>query len=320
MRFVGLCSLVVIACATFCGLAPIALSIATVFLFAGPHNWMELRYFLSRFPARLGNLKLYFATGMIGAFSIAVVVPLIAVLGKSGAIDINLWITAYKLSNVAMVGWICSLILIRHPELSTKKHALLCAVAALSVGLIMSSPGYFAVGLVYSHPLVALVMLDMELRRSKPHLVAPYRWSLTLIPLMLAALWWQLAATASIEVTDPLVAQIIRHAGADYLTGVSTHFLVASHTFLETLHYAVWLVAIPLMSAGWSKWRPRSMPIAVVSKTSRALVRTALVFSTFAVAVLWFCFGVDFNMAREWYFLLAMIHVMAEIPFLIRFL
>jgi hypothetical protein len=50
------------------------------------------------------------------------------------------------------------------------------------------------------------------------------------------------------------------------------------------------------------------------------MVSVALVFSTFAVAVLWFCFGVDFNVAREWYFLLAMIHVFAEIPFLIRFI
>jgi hypothetical protein len=30
---------------------PLQLSIITVFLFAGPHNWMEFRYFLSRMPA-----------------------------------------------------------------------------------------------------------------------------------------------------------------------------------------------------------------------------------------------------------------------------
>jgi hypothetical protein len=42
--------------AAFAGLAPRAFSIATVFLFAGPHNWIEDRYFLSRLPGRWGPL------------------------------------------------------------------------------------------------------------------------------------------------------------------------------------------------------------------------------------------------------------------------
>jgi hypothetical protein len=41
------------AAAMISACAPIALSMAIVFLFAGPHNWIEFRYFLSRLPARL---------------------------------------------------------------------------------------------------------------------------------------------------------------------------------------------------------------------------------------------------------------------------
>src|SRR5688572_16090454 len=45
-----------ITAAILAGAIPIAFSIATVFLFAGPHNWMEARYILGRLPARTGKL------------------------------------------------------------------------------------------------------------------------------------------------------------------------------------------------------------------------------------------------------------------------
>lgn len=319
LRFFGVCSIMVMACALFCGAAPIALSIATVFLFAGPHNWMEVRYFLSRLPARFGHFKTYFATGMIGAVLLAAATFAITSLGKFEVIDTDTWINLYKLSNVALIFWIGALVTLRR-ELSNAKQITLSIVAALACAAAWLEPGYFAVALVYSHPLVALVMLDIELRRGKPHLVTPYRCALALIPLMIAALWWHFSGAPTIETTDPLIAQICRHAGADYITDVSTHFLVATHTFLETLHYCVWLLAIPLLSSGWSKWRARSMPVTVLSSAGKKMVRGLLLFSTFAVCVLWLCFGINFNVAREWYFTLAMIHVLAEIPFLIRFL
>ena len=48
-----------VACAGLSALlasfVPLQFSILTVFLFAGPHNWFELRYFLTRLPVRFGN-------------------------------------------------------------------------------------------------------------------------------------------------------------------------------------------------------------------------------------------------------------------------
>ena len=46
---------------------------------------------------------------------------------------------------------------------------------------------------------------------------------------------------------DALSARITEHAGAGLLSGVSSHLLVATHTFLEMLHYGVWVLAIPLV-------------------------------------------------------------------------
>src|SRR5438034_2940967 len=45
---------------------PLQVSIVTVFLFAGPHNWFELRYFLMRLPARMGRSQNFFAVAFTG--------------------------------------------------------------------------------------------------------------------------------------------------------------------------------------------------------------------------------------------------------------
>ena len=60
-------SLVVVGCALVAAAAPIGVSIIAVFLFAGPHNWMEARYFLTRMPARWGGLAPYFSLGLAGS-------------------------------------------------------------------------------------------------------------------------------------------------------------------------------------------------------------------------------------------------------------
>src|SRR5918997_1691141 len=51
---------------------PLQLSVATVFLFSGPHNWMEFRYFLARMPARWGPLRGFFLLGIGGALALTV--------------------------------------------------------------------------------------------------------------------------------------------------------------------------------------------------------------------------------------------------------
>src|SRR5207248_8121144 len=52
--------------AVLAGGFPIGFSIATVFLFAGPHNWLEARYVLGRLPARVGKLRGFFLLSAAG--------------------------------------------------------------------------------------------------------------------------------------------------------------------------------------------------------------------------------------------------------------
>ena len=52
--------------ALFASWLPLQFSIVTVFLFAGPHNWFELRYFLMRLPVRFGKSRNFFLTAFAG--------------------------------------------------------------------------------------------------------------------------------------------------------------------------------------------------------------------------------------------------------------
>src|SRR5882724_6837512 len=52
--------------AAFASWLPLQMSIVTVFLFAGPHNWFEARYFLMRLPARFGRSRNFFIVAFVG--------------------------------------------------------------------------------------------------------------------------------------------------------------------------------------------------------------------------------------------------------------
>lgn len=61
-KFVTALLVSAIASAGLAGLLPLQISIVTVFLFAGPHNWFELRYFITRLPVRFGRSRTFFMT------------------------------------------------------------------------------------------------------------------------------------------------------------------------------------------------------------------------------------------------------------------
>jgi hypothetical protein len=67
---------VVAAAALLAGWFPIGFSIAIVFLFAGPHNWLEARYFMTRMPARWGRLWGYSTLGIGGVVALAATIVL----------------------------------------------------------------------------------------------------------------------------------------------------------------------------------------------------------------------------------------------------
>ncbi len=144
-------------------------------------------------------------------------------------------------------------------------------------------------------------------------------------------IFWQSSRTAALPDDNGLFWRITQHAGAQLLPNVSTHLLVSVHVFLEMLHYGVWLIALPLIAPLAKSslgppaqrsaiWEVKAVPLARHPRGFPKLVATALAFGVFLVAVLWLGFSVDYSTTRDVYFTVAIAHVLAEAPFLLKML
>jgi hypothetical protein len=129
---------------------------------------------------------------------------------------------------------------------------------------------------------------------------------------------WQLSRTTSLVDDNGLFWRITQHAGAELLPNISSHMLVSTHVFLEMLHYGVWIFALPLIGATGAIWSVKSIPVAKHSQGFPKLIAAFLICGLFVVALLWFGFSANYSLTRDIYFTVAMAHVLAEAPFLLR--
>lgn len=306
-----------LAAAALAGLIPLAFSIATVFLFAGPHNWLEARYILGRLPARVGKLRGFFLASAAGIVGLTAGYALLPELVEH--LPDPAWIgPLYAAWNSVFVFWIAALVWMRSRTNPRFDGGWVGPVALLIASGVWLSPLTLNIVLVYVHPLIALVLLDRELKRSRPAWRPAYHRALLVMPLLLAALWWRLGDAPPLEGSDPLTLAITHHAGAGFIDGVSTHFLVAAHTFLEMVHYGVWVVLIPLVGLRSWPWQLNTIPAARRNPGWARGVAIILTGGLFVVAILWTCFLLDYGTTRHIYFTVAMLHVLAEVPFLLR--
>jgi len=311
---------VAIAACALAGWVPLGFSIVTVFLFAGPHNWMEARYFMARMPARWGPLRRYYLTGIFGVLALTAGFAAIPALASALRWDQEHWLVGLALWNTSFVAWISALAWMRSRQNPRRNWSGIFPLAMGLVALAWLWPQAWGLGLVYLHPLVALLFLDREIGIRKPEWRATYRRCLALVPLLVGMLWWQLADSPSLPGRDVLTEQITAHAGATLLSGVSSHLLVATHTFLEMLHYGVWLVAIPLLTLRTKPWNIAQVPLARRSIGWRRLLTGVMIAGTAVVLLLWSAFLANYPLTRDVYFTVAMLHVLAEVPFLLRLL
>jgi len=318
--FASLCLAVTLASCLLAGWTPIWFSIATVFLFAGPHNWLEARYMLSRMPGRWGPLRTYFLTGIGGVLLLSAANAAIPYLVQAQGWSDATWLLLVAVWNTFLIGWITTLILLRSRQNPRRNWLWAVPTAFLLIGLNWLWPVGWSLALVYLHPLMALWFLDRELGKGHPTWRPIYRGCVALVPICLAALWWNLASAPNLPGTDALTLRIAQHAGDGILSGVSTHFLVASHTFLEMLHYGVWILAIPLLSIRMVPWKLDNVPLAKRSPIWRPVLLGTIACGFAIVLVLWTSFIADYPVTRDVYFTVAMLHVLAEVPFLLRLL
>jgi len=297
---------------------PLQMSIITVFLFAGPHNWFEARYFLMRLPARFGRSRNFFVVAFAGIFVLTLAYISLPALYYANLWSGANWPTAIATWNTALLLWIAALVVLRGKHNSRRDWSWALPAAFTLCAANWLAPDLFSLAIVYLHPLIALWFLDRHLRRTKREWLATYRRCLLLLPILLAGMLWQLARTPSLADDNGLFWRITQHAGAELLPNISSHRLVSTHVFLEMLHYGVWIIALPLIGATGAVWSVDSIPLARRSRGFPKLIGAFLVLGLFAVAVLWFGFSANYAAMRDVYFAVAIAHVLAEAPFLLR--
>ncbi len=273
--FAGCLVVLTLGSCALAGFAPLGFSIVTVFLFAGPHNWMEARFFFSRMPATWSRLKWYFLLGITGVLGLSLGSLLFPALARSGDWRWDDWLFAIAFWNTSLVLWIVAIAAYRHRESRAEKWLWMLPAGSALVAITWIHPLAWSLALVYLHPLVALWFLDRELGRRRPRWRSAYRRCLVLVPMLLGLLYWRLADAPHLPGKDLLTLQITHHAGAKLLSGVSSRFLVAAHTFLEMLHYAAWIVAIPLVGYAGLPWTLKKVPLAQRSRPWKAAIAGA---------------------------------------------
>ncbi|HZE68667.1 MAG TPA: hypothetical protein VE135_03960 [Pyrinomonadaceae bacterium] len=297
---------------------PLQVSVVTLFLFAGPHNWFELRYFLLRLPVRFGRSRTFFLAAFsgIGLLTVSYVsLPLLYNLNLWPGGDWTIPLAAW---NTLMLFWTGLLVWLRGKQRHTRDWSLTIPVMFILISVNWVVPQLFSLAIVYLHPLVALWFLDRHLRRTRPEWLPAYRRSLCALPLIIVGMGWQLTRSSPLADDNGLFWRITQHAGAQLLPHMSSHLLVSVHVFLEMLHYGVWLVALPMIGKPAGFWDVKTVPLARHPLGFPRVVGATLLMGVFVVALLWFGFAVDYSTTRDIYFTVAIAHVLAEAPFLLR--
>ncbi|HJP94819.1 MAG TPA: hypothetical protein VJ875_22850 [Pyrinomonadaceae bacterium] len=320
--FAVIIALCIIAAAAFASWLPLQVSIVTLFLFAGPHNWFELRYFLMRLPVRFGRSRNFFLTAFAGLGVLTLAYVSLPFIYNATLWTDEAWSIVIAAWNTLLLLWLGILVWLRSKQKLQANWTWTIPLALALASLNWLGPDLFSLAIVYVHPLIALWFLDRQLRRTRPAWLRAYRRCLSLLPLMLAGVIWQLSRSSSLSDDNGLFWRITQHSGAQLLPQVSSHLLVSVHMFLETLHYGVWIVVLPLIgpTASARFWKVKTVPVACHPKGFPRLIAGLLIVALVGVVVLWFGFSINYTTTRDVYFTIAIAHVLAEAPFLLRML
>jgi hypothetical protein len=312
----------VLACAVaaiLIGSFPLQLSIITIFLFAGPHNVMEFRYFAARMPVRWGKSRLFYTVGIGGVVVLASAYLILYFASGNWLWSLESWQMYAAVWNTALILWVGELFYLRGKQ-RRKDWSLAFGIAFLVAALAWTVPLYWSLALVYLHPFIAMWFLERQIRRTKPEWLRAYHYCLASIPFFLIILWSLLSGQPNLSQETDLFWRINQHAGSEILPGISGHVLVATHVFLESIHYFVWLLIIPLVDKRAIPWRLNDVPMFANAGGIPKIFSAFLVVSVVIVVVLWLGFTVDYTTTRDIYFAFAIGHVLAEFPFLVKML
>lgn len=271
----------------------------SVALFAGPHNWMEFRYLLGRLPGRTGKLRNFFICSSVGILGLGLTSFLVTFTG-SGLLA-RIWDTL-------LVIWVLSLCSLRARENPPRDWWWLTPLGLGLAGWIWISPWSFALALILGHPILALILCERELFAFRRPEQADYRYFLSFVPVGV------LVIAVFCLTKDPSNAPL-----TSFLTSQNTSVLfVGAHTYLELLHYGVWILILPYLAHSTGRVRLDLFPALKKAPKRLILARWVLLTGVLVGLGLWAGFAYDYDTTRDLYFQLAIFHVLVEFPFLVR--
>ncbi|HKO60653.1 MAG TPA: hypothetical protein VJV03_05795, partial [Pyrinomonadaceae bacterium] len=172
--FVGTLLLCGLVSAVLASWLPLQVSIVTVFLFAGPHNWFELRYFMTRLPARFGKSRSFFLTAFSGIFLLTISFMSLPFLYNAAVTRGWDWSSILAIWNSLLILWVGTLVWMRGKQKLRRDWSWAIPLACAFISINWLAPQFFSLAIVYLHPLIALWFLDRHLRRTRPELVRSY--------------------------------------------------------------------------------------------------------------------------------------------------
>ena len=281
---------------------PVLVATLSVAFLAGPHNYMEARYLLSRLPGRAGKLRPYFVWSAYGVALLGVFSLLLPFFGSG--LSLRCW-------NAALIAWVAGLAVLRRREHPRRAWPWVEPLGLFVCGLMWAQPQAFTLFLVLGHPLLSLVILGRELhafrrpeRRYYPQLLAAVP-----VGLMVLLVW-----LFSGGMTGPSEIRSF------FLASPGSPLFLAIHTYLELIHYIVWIGLLPLLAQLTQRGNLKVYPILKKSAGRLRAARLFLVLGAVLACLLWWGFTQDFELTRDLYFRVAIFHVLVEFPFLMRLL
>ncbi|MEO8572735.1 MAG: hypothetical protein ABI481_02110 [Pyrinomonadaceae bacterium] len=299
------------------GAFPLQLSILTVFLFAGVHNLMEFRYFVARMPIRWGRSRTYYLVAIFGVIVLTAAYLTLYFSSGNWIWSSDNYAPLILTWNSAFIFWIGALLYLRGKQKSGDWGWAIPLMLFLAAAA-WAAPQYWSLSLVYIHPLVALWFLERQIRRTKPEWLRAYHLCLASIPAFLILIWIFAAGQPNLTDETRLFWRIAQHSGSEILPGISSHLLVATHVFLESIHYFAWILLVPLVDRRAIPWRLNEIPMFSKGNGIRKIFAAFCVVAVGVVVALWLGFAVDYTTTRDVYFAFAIGHVLAEFPFLVK--
>ena len=162
--------------------------------------------------------------------------------------------------------------------------------------------------------------LERQIRRTKPEWLKAYHFCIATIPVFVVILYFAFLKSPNLSEETNLFWRISQHAGSQILPNISSHFLVATHVFLETIHYTVWILLIPLVDKRAIPWKLKQIPFFASEKGFPKVFLAIFAVSFLFVFAFWIGFSIDYTTTRDIYFAFAIAHVLAEFPFLVKML